>query len=100
MNLQNVDKIIMDEVKEIISEKLTSKRFEIEKKYFFDIIYERDGVLNPAQFYGEALTIGLTLDDIKFFNDNVKNISIDDVKKKSLEELYLNKNYVVGELIS
>ena len=29
------------------------------------MIYERDGVLNPAQFYGEALTIGLTLDDIK-----------------------------------
>ena len=56
-------------------------------------------MLNPAQFYGEALTIGLTLDDIKFFNDNVKSISIDEVKK-SLEELYLNKNYVVGELIS
>ena len=35
MNLQNVDKIIMDEVKEIISEKLTSKRFEVEKKIFF-----------------------------------------------------------------
>ena len=35
MNLQNVDKIIMDELKEIISEKLTSKRFEIEKKIFF-----------------------------------------------------------------
>ena len=29
------------------------------------MIYERDGVLNPAQFYGEALTIGLKLDDIK-----------------------------------
>ena len=63
------------------------------------MIYERDGVLNPAQFYGEALTIGLTLDDIKFFNNKVKSISIDDVKK-SLEELYLNKNYVVVELIS
>jgi|TARA_B100000287_G_scaffold216992_1_gene204717 zinc protease len=99
INLQNVDKIIMDEVKEIISKKLTTKRFEVEKKkYFFDMIYERDGVLNPAQFYGEALTIGLTLDDIKFFNNKVKSITIDDVKK-SLEELYLNKNYVVGELI-
>ncbi len=100
MNLENVNKIIMDEVKDIISEKLTQKRFEIEKKkYFFDMIYERDGVLNPAQFYGEALTIGLKLDDIKSFSNSVKNISINDVKK-SLEELYLNKNYVIGQLIS
>ena len=44
------------------------------------MIYERDGVLNPAQFYGEALTAGLTLDDIKLFTNKVVSISIDDVK--------------------
>ena len=33
---------------------------EIEKKKFiFDSIYERDGVLNPAQSVGEAVTIGI-----------------------------------------
>jgi zinc protease len=93
-----IDKIIMNEFKEIIDQKLTSKRFEIEKKkYFFDTIYKKDGVLNPAQIYGEALTVGLTLDDIKRWQERVKNVSLNDVKS-ALEKLYENKNYVIGEL--
>ena len=39
------------------------------KKVFFDMIYQRDGVLNPAQIYGEALTIGISLDDIKTWQE-------------------------------
>ena len=93
-----IDEIIMNEFKKIINEKLTSERFEIEKKkYFFDTIYKKDGVLNPAQIYGEALTVGLTLDDIKKWQEKVNNISLNDVKK-ALEKLYENKNYVLGEL--
>ena len=93
-----IDKIIMDEFKKIINEKLTSERFEIEKKkYFFDTIYKKDGVLNPAQIYGEALTVGLAFDDINKWQERLNNISLDDVKK-ALEKLYENKNYVIGEL--
>ena len=93
-----IDKIIMNEFKKIINEKLTSERFEIEKKkYFFDTIYKKDGVLNPAQIYGEALTVGLALDDINKWQERLNNISLDDVKK-ALEKLYENKNYVIGEL--
>jgi zinc protease len=93
-----IDKIIMNEFKKIINEKLTSERFEIEKKkYFFDTIYKKDGVLNPAQIYGEALTVGLTFDDINKWQERLNNISLDDVKK-ALEKLYENKNYVIGEL--
>ena len=93
-----IDKIIMNEFMEIINEKLTPKRFEIEKKkYFFDTIYKKDGVLNPAQIYGEALTVGLSLDDIKKWQERVNSVSLDDVKR-ALEKLYENKNYVIGEL--
>ena len=93
-----IDKIIMNEFKKIINEKLTSERFEIEKKkYFFDTIYKKDGVLNPAQIYGEALTVGLTLDDINKWQERLNSISLNDVKK-ALEKLYENKNYVIGEL--
>ena len=93
-----IDKIIMNEFMEIIKEKLTPKRFEIEKKkYFFDTIYKKDGVLNPAQIYGEALTVGLSLDDIKKWQERVNSVSLDDVKR-ALEKLYENKNYVIGEL--
>ena len=93
-----IDKIIMNEFIEIIKKKLTPKRFEIEKKkYFFDTIYKKDGVLNPAQIYGEALTVGLSLDDIKKWQERVNSVSLDDVKR-ALEKLYENKNYVIGEL--
>ena len=93
-----IDKIIMNEFKKIINEKLTSERFEIEKKkYFFDTIYKKDGVLNPAQIYGEALTVGLTFDDINKWQERLNNISLNDVKK-ALEKFYENKNYVFGEL--
>ena len=95
-----IDKIIMNEFKKIINEKLTSERFEIEKKkYFFDTIYKKDGVLNPAQIYGEALTVGLTFDDINKWQERLNNISLNDVKK-ALEKLYENNNYVIGELSS
>ena len=93
-----IDKIIMNEFKKIINEKLTSERFEIEKKkYFFDTIYKKDGVLNPAQIYGEALTVGLAFDDINKWQERLNNISLNDVRK-ALENLYENKNYVIGEL--
>ena len=88
----------MKEFREIINEKLTPKRFEIEKKkYFFDTIYKKDGVLNPAQIYGEALTVGLTMDEIQKWREKVNNISLDDVKK-TLNQLHENQNYVIGEL--
>ena len=67
------------------------------KKYFFDTIYKKDGVLNPAQIYGESLTVGLTMDEIKKWREKVNNISLDDVKK-TLDQLYENQNYVIGEL--
>ena len=93
-----IDKIIMNEFIEIIKKKLTPKRFEIEKKkYYFDTIYKKDGVLNPAQIYGEALTVGLSLDDIKKWQERVNNVSLNDVKR-ALEKLYENKNFVIGEL--
>ena len=95
---EEIDRIIMKEFREIINEKLTPKRFEIEKKkYFFDTIYKKDGVLNPAQIYGEALTVGLTMDEIQKWREKVNNISLDDVKK-TLNQLHENQNYVIGEL--
>ena len=54
-------------------------------------------MLNPAQIYGEALTVGLSLDDIKKWQERVNSVSLDDVKR-ALEKLYENKNYVIGEL--
>ena len=87
----------MDEIKNILDVGLQKKRFEIErKKYFFDMIYQRDGILNPAQFYGEALTIGMSLEDIKTWNKKIKQIEIEDVQK-ALKNFLNNQNYVIGD---
>ncbi len=100
MKPEKIDEIIMNEIKNIIDNKLSEKRFKIEKdKYFYDTIYKRDGILNPAQIIGEALTIGLSLEDINFWNKKIQKVTIQDVKK-SLEKLYLNKNFVIGELVN
>ena len=98
LKLQNIDKIIMNEIKEIIKKGIDEKRFDIEKKrYFYDIVYNRDGILNPAQIFGESLTIGLKIDDILKWNENLNDIKIDDVEE-SLLNFFSNKNYVVGGL--
>jgi hypothetical protein len=39
----------------------------------------------------------LTLEDIKKWQERVKNVCLNDVKN-ALEKLYENKNYVIGEL--
>ena len=49
------------------------------------------------RIYGEALTVGLTFDDINKWQERLNNISLNDVKK-ALEKLYENNNYVIGEL--
>ena len=61
------------------------------------MIYQRDGILNPAQIYGEALTIGMSLEDIKTWNKKTKQIEIEDVHK-ALKNFLNNQNYVIGEL--
>ena len=100
INLDEVDKIINDEMKIILNQGISEKRFEIEKKkYIFDSIYSRDGILNPAQSIGESLTIGFSLDDIENLNKKINEITIFDVKD-ALKSFQENKNFIIGGLKS
>ena len=100
INLDEVDKIINDEMKIILNQGISEKRFEIEKKkYIFDSIYSRDGILNPAQAIGESLTIGFSLDDIENLNKKINEITIVDVKE-ALKSFQENKNFIIGGLKS
>ena len=56
-----------------------------------------DGILKPAEIIGEALTIGLKLNDIENWNKKLKKISLDMVIKE-LKEFNQNKNFVTGSL--
>ena len=98
LKLKNIDKIIMNEIKKIIEKGIDKKRFDIEKKrYFYDIVYNRDGILNPAQIFGESLTIGMKINDILKWDEKLNDIRIDDVEE-SLLNFLSNKNFVIGGL--
>ena len=96
--LDNIEIIINKEIDQILNEGISKKRFEIEKKKFvYDSIYERDGVLNPAQAVGEAITIGIKLDDLENLNKELDNVNYTDVIE-ALKKFRKNKNFVIGEL--
>ena len=100
IEFEKIDKIINDEIDTILKKGISKKRFEIEKKKFiFDSIYERDGVLNPAQSVGEAITIGIQLDDLETLNNRIVNVSLQDVSA-ALKKFRNNNNSVIGELIN
>ena len=98
IEFEKIDKIINDEIDMILKKGISKKRFEIEKKKFiFDSVYERDGVLNPAQSVGEAITIGIELDDLESLNNKIVNVSLQDVST-ALKKFRNNNNFVIGEL--
>ena len=98
LETDKIDEIINNEIDEILKKGIPKKRFDIEKKKFiFDSIYERDGVLNPAQSVGEAITIGIKLDDLENLNKKIDEISLEDVVL-ALKNFRKNKNFVIGEL--
>ena len=89
-----LDKFIVQAIDEGISEE---KLILEKKKYYFDSIYGMDGILKPAEIIGEALTIGLSLDDIENWNDKLDEINLEMVKKE-LKEFSKNRNFVTGNL--
>ena len=100
MELGSVDELVNNEIDEILKKGISKKRFEIEKKKFvFDSIFQRDGIINPAQSIGEAITIGLELDDIENINNTIEKISLESVIE-ALKNFRKNKNFVIGELIN
>ncbi len=89
-----LDKFIAQAIDGGISE----EKLNLEKKkYYFDSIYGMDGILKPAEIIGEALTIGLSLDDIENWNDKLDEINLEMVKKE-LKEFSKNRNFVTGNL--
>ncbi len=95
---KKIDKLIMDQIKILVKNELSSEKLETEKKkYLYDSIYRMDGILKPSEIYGEALTVGLKLSDIENWNKNLDDITLELVKDEMLKFIE-NKNYVIGSL--
>ncbi len=89
-----LDKFIAQAIeKGVTEEKLILEK----KKYYYDSIYGMDGILKPAEIIGEALTIGLTINDIENWNYKLDEINLEMVKKE-LKEFSKNYNFVTGNL--
>ncbi len=95
---KKIDKLIMEQIRILVKNELSSERLETEKKkYLYDSIYRMDGILKPSEIYGEALTVGLKLSEIENWNENLDSITIELVKEEMVKFIE-NKNYVIGSL--
>ena len=93
-----VNNILTEEIELAIDKKIKPDMLEVEKKkYFYSSFYRMDGIMKPAEIIGEALSVGLEINDIKNWNKKVDKLKIEDIKK-ALKEFLNNKNFVIGGL--
>ncbi len=93
-----VDDILTKEIELAIDKKIMPDMLEVEKKkYLYSSIYRMDGIMKPAEIIGEALSVGLKINDIKNWNKKVNKLKIEDIKK-ALKAFLNNKNFVIGGL--
>ena len=98
MSHQEINNLLENFLIKAIDDEITEEKLLIEKKkYYFDTIFGLDGILKPAESIGEALSIGISLNDIENWNNKLNAISLKMIKKE-LKEFSLNKNYVTGSL--
>ena len=98
LDTNKINDILIKEIELAIEKKITLEMLKVEKKkYLYSSIYRMDGILKPAEIIGEALSIGLSIEDIKNWNKKVEKLNIEDIKT-ALKAFLSNKNFVIGGL--
>ena len=98
VKISDLEKQIYDIMKRSIVDGITENKLNLQKKkYEYESIYLRDSIFQPAQIIGEALSIGIGLEQIESWNEVLYEITLDDVKNE-LKKFLNNKNYVTGLL--
>ncbi len=94
-NLEKLEAAIFDEIKNVQKKGVTVEQLELAKNIIErDTYYERESISNIAQEIGYTM---VTVNDIKFYNDYVKNIkkvTVDDVKRVANKYLGVEKSAV------
>ncbi len=67
------------------------------KQYYYNFIYQQDGIGRPAQIIGEALSVGIKLEELENWDKKINELTLDQVNK-ALKDFLNNKNYVTGIL--
>ena len=98
VEISNLEKQIYEIMKQSVVNGITEDRFILQKKkYEHESIYLRDSIFQPAQIVGEALSVGIALEEIERWDEFLNEITIDDVKNE-LKKFIKNNNYVTGLL--
>lgn len=98
VEISEVETLINETIEQALRSEITHERFKIQKrKYFYDSIYLLDSISKPPQILGEALTVGLELDEIEEWNEHLNKISLSDIENE-LKSFFKNKNFVTGIL--
>ncbi len=98
VEISNLEKQIYEIMKKSVVNGITEDRFTLQKKkYEYESIYLRDSIFQPAQIVGEALSVGIALEEIERWDEFLNEITIDDVKNE-LKKFIKNNNYVTGLL--
>ena len=98
VEISNLEKQIYETMKKSVVNGITEDRFTLQKKkYEYESIYLRDSIFQPAQIVGEALSVGIALEEIERWDEFLNEITIDDVKNE-LKKFIKNNNYVTGLL--
>ncbi len=96
--IDDLEKHIYNIMQKSLVDGITEDKFKLQKKkYDYESVYLRDSIFQPAQIIGEALSIGIELEEIESWNEFLDEITLDDVKNE-LKKFLNNKNYVTGLL--
>ncbi len=96
--IDDLEKHIYNIMQKSLVDGITEDKFKLQKKkYDYESVYLRDSIFQPAQIIGEALSIGIELEEIESWNEFLNEITLDDVKNE-LKKFLNNKNYVTGLL--
>ena len=98
MDDDQISNLLDQQIINSIKENITQEKLDLEKKkYYYDSIYGMDGILKPAEIIGEALSVGLEINEIESWNDTLEKITLKMVKKE-LKKFQINKNFITGSL--
>ena len=89
-----IDTTLQDAIKVGISDEEFDRK---KKKYFYNSIYQRDSIAQPAQILGEALSIGLSIDEVLNWDRYIESLTVDDVMNE-LKVFIKNRDFVTGML--
>ncbi len=94
VSFESLEKAIDTIIDDLVKNGLSQERLdEIKERMSAGAIYARDSLDTPAYIFGKSLAVGLTLDDVEYWQDKLDKITkeqVDATLRKYLNSTYRN----------